>query len=217
MVCNFSYKHYEECLVLAKSRGYDFFRFCDYEMSKKSSKFVFLRHDVDHSLDLAMKMAEIENRIGVRATYFVRLHSKKYNILSLESTQKLNLLKEMGHEIGFHYEPSYASAANKEVDKSFSIDLATLENCIDEKIVSVSPHEPTREGTFVIDERLMNKNGLTYQAYSDIFVRDLKYISDSSCHWREGCMHGFIVNDVPKLCILTHPFWWYHKTSLENY
>ena len=217
MTCDFSYHHYKECLVSALSQNYDFFRFCDYENIADSSKFIFLRHDVDHSLDLALKMGVIEHTLGIRATYFIRLHAAKYNALSLVGTQQLYHLKEMGHEIGLHYEPSYSATLKQDPQQSLQVDLNALENCIGEKIISISPHEPTREKSFIVNKELMRKNGLKYQAYDDIFIKQLKYISDSSCNWREGCMHTFIANNIPKLCILTHPFWWYQHSSLENY
>lgn len=218
MKCEFTYKHYRECIELAKSNSYEFYRLCDYTSSfEGSKKCIFMRHDVDHCLDLALNMAKVEKDAGINSTYFIRLHSKNYNAMSLESTRKLRSIINMGHEIGLHYEPSYAELMNIDRLSSLRCDIAALENCISYKVTGISPHEPSREGTFTVDLKLLTETNLNYQAYDDIFFKDMKYISDSSCNWREGCMHNFIQDNTPRICILTHPFWWYNESPLENY
>jgi hypothetical protein len=215
--CDFSYEHYISCLKDAQDRGYEFLKFEEYDKIKEDKKCIFMRHDVDHDLNLAHKMAKIEKENNISSTYFIRMHSSKYNLCSLEGTKIIRDICSLGHEIGFHYEPSYSRYFNIDEDALFTQDLVYLEQSLGKKIVSVSPHEPTREGTFKLSQDLLNQNGIKYQAYDDMFVRDMKYISDSSCNWREGGMHYFIADEVPKLCILTHPFWWFDITSLENY
>ena len=124
----------------------------------------------------------------------------------------------MGHEIGLHYEPSYSEITGKDPAQCLGVSLAALENCADIKVESISPHEPTRTGSYHIEKNLMHQFGLRHQAYDNKFVKNMKYISDSSCNWREGCMHKFLqLAQHQSLCILTHPFWWYENSPLENY
>jgi hypothetical protein len=61
---------------------------------------VGLRHDVDDRLESALRMAELEHRRGVRATYFV-LHTAAYydDPRLLEALRRLQAL---GHEVGWH-------------------------------------------------------------------------------------------------------------------
>ena len=61
---------------------------------------VGLRHDVDDRLDSALRMAELEHRRGVRATYFV-LHTASY-YRSPGLLDALRRLQELGHEVGWH-------------------------------------------------------------------------------------------------------------------
>ena len=214
--CDFSYRHYEECIRLAKARSYQFYCFREHgeELEEKS---IFMRHDVDHCLDLAVKMAKFESEAGIKSTYFVRVHAKNYNALSLESSRKLRSIIGLGHEIGLHYEPSYGEAMHIEQLHALNHDIRVLENSVGHHVVGLSPHEPSRDGSLTISAELLHEAELEYQAYDDRFFKDMKYISDSSCNWREGCMHEFIVGGFKKMCILTHPFWWYDKTPLENY
>ena len=62
---------------------------------------VGLRHDVDTRLDNALELATIENRLGLRATYFV-LHTAEY-WRDPQLIKKLHRLQDdLGHEIGWH-------------------------------------------------------------------------------------------------------------------
>jgi hypothetical protein len=61
---------------------------------------VFLRHDVDHDLDLALEMAYWEREAGHRATYFI-LPTAAY-AADPALLSKLAQIRDFGHEIGVH-------------------------------------------------------------------------------------------------------------------
>ena len=69
-----------------------------------NDKVILMRHDEDLSLPAAYNLARIEGDLGTKATYFVRLHAKNYNLLSQESYSSVHKIIKMGHEIGIHYE-----------------------------------------------------------------------------------------------------------------
>lgn len=218
MKCDFSYNHYSETIELALSKGYKFYPIREAELALAGEKSAVMRHDVDHQLELALNMAEVEATLGISTTYFLRVHAKGYSPLSLKSTKIMKKIQELGHEIGFHYEGSYASVHGLSHKDCFKADLEILRYSSGAEIVSVSPHEPTREGGYHIPEDWMSENNLKFQAYDGIFMNKMKYISDSSCNWREGCMHNFFASATQdKLCVLTHPFWWFSDSVLENY
>ncbi len=69
-----------------------------------------IRHDVDHSLESALRMAKIEAKLGIQTTYFI-LHTAPYyfkvqdgKIVRNESVIDIlrTIQDEYGHEIGFH-------------------------------------------------------------------------------------------------------------------
>jgi hypothetical protein len=57
---------------------------------------VVLRHDVDGSPRAAMRMAEIENGLGIGGTWYVRWRTAR--------PEFLDLLRDQGLEVGLHYE-----------------------------------------------------------------------------------------------------------------
>lgn len=80
-----------------------------------TGKSIFLRHDVDHKLDIALSMARIEHDLGARSTYYL-LHPGDYNqnhnyfgtinrgriSPSASLVRAVRELSEMGHEVGLH-------------------------------------------------------------------------------------------------------------------
>ncbi|MFQ6062769.1 MAG: hypothetical protein ACE5J9_06290 [Methanosarcinales archaeon] len=39
-----------------------------------SDKFIILRHDVDRKVENALKMAQLENELGIASTYYTRYY-----------------------------------------------------------------------------------------------------------------------------------------------
>ncbi len=59
---------------------------------------VILRHDVDRKPEKSLETAEIENKLGVRGTYYFRAHPDSFDISVIRQ------IAGLGHEIGYHYE-----------------------------------------------------------------------------------------------------------------
>lgn len=74
---------------------------------------VFLRHDVDHDLDLALEMAFWEREKGHRSTYFI-LPTAAY-AADPRLVRKLVQIQELGHEVGVHLN-FIASWVRKDID-----------------------------------------------------------------------------------------------------
>jgi hypothetical protein len=63
-----------------------------------------------------------------------------------------------------------------------------------------------------LEKTLLKKN----RCHNSSFFQEYKYLSDSSCNWREGCFSKH-VGKYSHLLVLTHPIWWYNKSPAENY
>lgn len=224
--CSFKLSHYQYCLELAKERGYHFFTMEEYVQHREQinnspaknnspDKIIVLRHDLDHFLRLALNLANIEQKLGIKSTYFIRLHAQ-YSLTELNNYRILMKLSEQGHELGLHHDGDFATLVNENPEEFFIRDKSIFESVINKKIAGISAHEPNKSNFMITDKELAKFN-LKYQAYADIFLQEMKYISDSSSRWREGCMCNHIKNNQPKLCILTHPIWWFNQSPIENY
>jgi hypothetical protein len=201
MSCEFSLVHYREILAFV-AEHYESLPFSHRERSRGARPRIFMRHDLDHSLALAVQMARIEADAGVRATYFVQLHADSYCATSLGQVARVRELMDLGHEVGLHYDTGYYARYAKDVRRAFQRDLEMLSDVAGAPIVSVSRHNPLDSASLGEISDLAR-----FDAYSSAFTKDLKYISDSVMSWREGCVCGFLPKKID-LQVLVHPLWW---------
>ncbi len=86
-----------------------------------------MRHDVDRLPQNALQLAQIENSVGIKGTYYFRIATESFN---LDIMQKI---AESGHEIGYHYEDVNLVSKNMKVkssnDEEILIDLAYESFC----------------------------------------------------------------------------------------
>lgn len=207
---NFTYNAYKDLLLLLDKKGY---YFVNYQGWEKYDKTVILRHDVDYSVEKAIKLAELEASIGVRSTYFVLLTSDFYNVFSEFTRRGLKNIKEMGHDIGLHFdETCYGSNIN--LVHQIENELEVLSNVLDEKILAVSMHRPSNK-TLKADYSI--SNGAVANSYGYQFFRNFKYLSDSRRCWRENVKNIVELEEYSRLHILTHAFWYHEEErSLEE-
>jgi len=106
-----SYYRYEQLMKeLSDSSHYVVVPLRDFDSTISDERIVVgLRHDIDHDLEGALKMAEIERRYGLKSSYYV-LHTAPYYGITGKGFAEhnetilpvLHKIQDMGHEIGFH-------------------------------------------------------------------------------------------------------------------
>jgi len=211
---NFTLSNYKRCLTLAHKKKYKFFKLEDLDSSLEyAGNKIILRHDVDTQLSVAVKIAEIEQSLNIQSTFFIRLHSHAYNPLCFKDLVEIKKISSLGHEIGLHYESDFYNIFNnkKSIKDWIDFEVEILENVLRCKIKTICPHEPTRTKQFHVNDIDYN------QAYDEKIFNNYKYISDSSCRWRDGSFYENLKNDISNLYVLTHPYWWYNSSPIENY
>ncbi len=78
---DFTYSHYRELLKLSKKKYVNKF----YTNFDENENYVIWRHDIDISIDAALKTAKIEFEEGIKTTYFIHPHNEFYNLLERET------------------------------------------------------------------------------------------------------------------------------------
>jgi hypothetical protein len=188
MSCPFDLRHYDELLEAAVAGGYRWARF-DHEPEAGD---LFLRHDVDLSLDAALKMARLERQHGATATYFLMTESVFYNLASSEGRSAIEELRKLGHAVGLHaIHPRFAK------DARFDAVMAW--------------HNPDPEYVFEPVAGAVN-------VMQPPWFTQGHYRSDSNRHWREGCPHDELrVAAFEWLQLLVHPeIWVYSGTTMRE-
>lgn len=209
----FTYDAYRELLSLLKQHGYEIANYHNWQTKRRC---VILRHDIDSSIECALKFAALEQECGVASTYFVLLRSDFYNVLSPKSRDWLEEIHQMGHEIGLHFdEMAYPAIIGNitEVKEAILQETKLLESIIDFPISTVSMHRPSK----AILEADLQISGMI-NSYSNVFFKQFKYLSDSRHHWREPVMDIVKNEQHDQLHILTHAVGYFEKdTSLQEW
>lgn len=198
----FTYDAYKNLIKALKKNKYVITDYHDYE---KTDFPCILRHDIDYSLEKAVRFAKMEYSIGVRATYFVMLTSQFYNVLSRSDRESLKILSGCGHEIGLHFdETAYGQCSIKGgMVSKILYEKELLEDVCGQEVSVVSMHRPSKE---VLEEDL--KIPGMVNSYSKKFFTDFKYVSDSRMTWREDVMLYIEKRMYRRMHILTHAFWY---------
>lgn len=209
----FTYASYRSLLGLLRENNYTF---TDYHRYGEQPRCVILRHDIDNSLSQALRLAEIEAEEGVKSTWFVLLRTDFYNPASAAAQKTLRRIRELGHEIGLHFDEiayageggigSYATSTAAELIVHEAGILADICGC---PITTVSMHRPSKE-TLEADLKIPGM----VNSYGQTFFHDFKYLSDSRRRWREPVEEIIRGGEYDRLHILTHAFW-YHEQEQD--
>lgn len=196
---DFTYDAYIKFLTLLK-KSFRIIPSC--EVSRNTDSFLILRHDVDASLESALKMARLENSLGIRSTYFVLFSHKFYNLLEKDSLTTLREISKLNHEIGLHYDVGTYESYGQNLKETLENEIKLLERLLNTKVFSIACHNVslmTGKDPFRNVAGYLNAYNpkLCENFVSDScrawFLRDLSRMLD--CNWKIGQL-------------LIHPFLW---------
>ncbi|HZO34276.1 MAG TPA: hypothetical protein VFB17_04280, partial [Gaiellaceae bacterium] len=179
MTCDFSLVHYRDLLAAARQGG---FRWAGFDRPPGDGDLI-LRHDVDLSLDAALRLAEVEAEAGAWSTWFLMTRSVFYNLDSHEGVAAIERLRSLGHRVAHH-------AVWPDVDLDTRFDPV------------VAWHNPDPEYMQAPIEGAAN-------VMTAPFFDPAHYRSDSNQHWRSGCPHEQLAaGELEWLQLLTHAEIW---------
>jgi hypothetical protein len=197
---DFTEQAYRELLVLALGR----YRFLSFSEAAGADAGVLWRHDIDMSPHRALALARLEQAAGVRATYFVYLHSRFYNALEDAVVERMRQVAALGHWFGVHFDPRFTPVGTSLAD-AIAAEARVLEAAIGVPVSAVSFHDPDVPGASISTDD--NIAGLV-NAYGQSIGGRFEYGSDSNGYWRFTPLAQVIAAGGPRLQVLTHPEWW---------
>lgn len=175
-----------------------------FEAVNRSERHLVLRHDLDMCLDRAVQLAEVEAELGVRSSYFVLVRTEMYSVTSARSRRALQTLRQLGREVGLHFDAAGLGETPEELDEACAADCRLLESVSRAEVRTVSFHRPTP----ALQGWPHPIAGRTH-AYEPRFFRDMGYCSDSEGRFRFGHpLDHEAVKENRALQLVTHPIWW---------
>ena len=147
---------------------------------------VINRVDIDFKPYKTSIVGKIFKSLGIKGTFFVRLHAPEYNPFSFENYLIMKQLLIDGHEVGYHSEIIDQSKIwGEDAAKCLDRDINVLSSMLDTKIVSVASHGG-RTAWNNLDfwrNKKASDFGLLYEAYEESenfnLWKEAFYISDS--------------------------------------
>jgi hypothetical protein len=109
-------KYQELCRVLQED--YTICTVREYLSGKPEGKTAILRHDIDRKIQNAVRMAKLEQEMGIHSSYYFR-YPYTFN------PEILRKIQGFGHEIGYHYE--VLSKTNGDYPKAIALFQTELE------------------------------------------------------------------------------------------
>lgn len=201
---DFTEDAYRELLRLAKA-NYSFCRFSEAGQGRS----ILWRHDLDASMNRALRLAQIEREEGVVATYFLFPRCLYYNLLNPLTHALVCQILALGHDIALHFDPTHYGpdlARDGGLVEAIAAERDLLQREFGALPTAVSFHlygvlkEPMPE-----DDRLA---GLV-NAYSRRLKDTYGYVSDSNGVWLYRRLHDVLSEArEERLQVLTHPEWW---------
>lgn len=178
---DFTIKKYRELVLAFREAGYVFMTYADYakECVVDCEKIVVMRHDVDRSVKRARELAEVENEMGVKTSYYFR---EKFIV---ENRDDIRWIEGLGHEVGYHYEDLVTEKGD--VDKScarFVRNVEKMRQVADVRTITMHGSPMSR-----FDSKDMwrvydyKKLGLIGEPQFDVDWREMFYLTDTGRSW----------------------------------
>jgi hypothetical protein len=170
---------------------------------------VILRHDIDLSLELALRMAILEVEEQWISTYFVLLSTQFYNAASRKGRSALSEILSLGHEVGLHFDPAaYPNLTSlRDLEMAAALECSRLEEIILRPVTVTTVHRPA-----AVNPGFLGMSGLFAErrhAYEPCFFSEPAYISDSAGDWAYGHpLDHACISQRTGMQLLTHPYLW---------
>jgi len=160
--------------------GYKFTPFNGFlqDPTYENKTILLLRHDVDRDAERALRMAEMENRLGIKATYYFRAKPGF-------SVEVIAAIAALGHEIGYHYEDLSRSGGDMNMAiKSFRNNLEKLRTLAPVQTICMHGSPWSRYDNRDLWKKYSYRDfGITGEPYFDIDFSQVFYLTDTGRRW----------------------------------
>lgn len=176
---DFTLVKYKQLLEAFVGAGYKFAALEEMGQMSDGARGIVLRHDVDLLAEQSLRTAEIENSMGLRASYYFRV---------VKESNRPEIIKQivsLGHEIGYHYED--LTLAGGDIDKAFGLFCEHLEYFrgyypVRTICMHGSPRSPY-DSKDIWKRYDYRKLGIVAEPYLDVDYGKWFYLTDTGRRW----------------------------------
>lgn len=202
---DFTWENYSALMAFLKKSYEDMSVPEAIECTAYQGRNLILRHDIDYSLERAVRMAEIEHEHGIRANYYVLMDSVYYNACEPTHIEALKNIINLGHHLGLHF--NVGDYALQDYEPIVAAQTNMLQALLGYKITSISYHNPGKIGLDKLDRSDMIFGH--YNAYAMKLQNHFSYRSDSLMTWKDKAFFDEARNGKhDNAYLLFHADWW---------
>lgn len=160
---------------------------------------VILRHDIDLDMAAAYEFSRVVGENGIRSTFFFLVTAETYNVNAMPARRMLRSMAADGFEVALHFDPQvYPDADHAGLARHARAEGDVLADIIGQKVTSVSLHNPSVHGNFMLLDGWNN-------AYDPAIFGLDRYLSDSRMRFRSDPM-DFVAQGAERIVqLLLHP------------
>lgn len=175
---DFTLKTYIQLVKVLKKQGYTFQTLHDFVL-KPEEKVVIMRHDIDRFPEDALKIAKLENNLGIKSTFFFRIKKSVFN------SEIIKKITEFGHEIGYHYENlSVCKGDFNKAIKDFEYNLEIIRMFYPVKCICMHGNALKKWDNRDLWKKYNYKDfGIICEPYLDFDFNKILYLTDTGQRW----------------------------------
>ena len=175
---DFTIKQYTNLLIALQQQGFFFQTFKEFVQDQKDRTIV-LRHDVDLLPENSLKIAKIENKLGIKASYYFRTVSESWD------ERLIKEISNLGHEIGYHYENLTTCKGNyNKAIKDFEVNLSKFRKHIPIKTICMHGSPMSKFDSKDLWDKYNYKDyGIIAEPYFDVDFNEVFYLTDTGRRW----------------------------------
>ena len=175
---DFTVKKYTELLNALIDAGYAFQTFEEY-LSNPQKQAIILRHDVDLLPQNSLAFAEIQNKQGVKGSYYFRAVPESWDEKIIQQIHKL------GHEVGYHYECLTTTKGDVEKGiKDFETNLKKLRALVPVSTICMHGSPMSKHDSKDLWKEYDYRDfGIIGEPYFDVNFKEVFYLTDTGRKW----------------------------------
>ena len=158
-------------------------------LNPESLNLIILRHDVEARYPNALRMAQIQHKLGIKGSYYFRIFSKPCNETIIKQ------IASLGHEIGYHYDDlSVCNGNHQKALERFRKNLAYLRQFAPVQTICMEGAPESKYNNQDLWKKYDYRDfGITSEPYFDLDFNKVYYLTDTGRRW-DG---KFSVRDKP--------------------
>ncbi|MFA5337275.1 MAG: hypothetical protein WC330_02975 [Candidatus Omnitrophota bacterium] len=177
---DFTIKTLLELYTSFSQNGYKIINVSDFLQKKFNGKVCILRHDIDGKIKNALRLAYIEKKINISASYYFR-YPNTYDKNTIKN------IYDLGHEIGYHYEVLTKAKGNYDAAmKIFNKELEEFRKTVPIKTICAHGSPLSKWDNKKLWEKYdFQKMNINTDANLSFDFNDILYLTDTGRSWNK--------------------------------